>query len=47
MPVDLSLARVRDCIRAVADAKGTLMVGFNRRFDPDFMAVKAAIDFYA
>ena len=23
---------------------GTLMVGFNRRFDPDFMAVKAAID---
>jgi myo-inositol 2-dehydrogenase/D-chiro-inositol 1-dehydrogenase len=43
-PVDLSLARVRDCIAAVARAKGVLMVGFNRRFDPDFMAVKAAID---
>jgi myo-inositol 2-dehydrogenase / D-chiro-inositol 1-dehydrogenase len=43
-PVDLSLARVQDCIRAVTAAKGTLMVGFNRRFDPDFMAVKAAID---
>jgi myo-inositol 2-dehydrogenase/D-chiro-inositol 1-dehydrogenase len=43
-PVDLSLARVADCIRAVEAAKGTLMVGFNRRFDPDFMAVKAAID---
>ena len=43
-PVDLSLARVKDCIAAVEAAKGTLMVGFNRRFDPDFMAVKAAID---
>ncbi len=43
-PVDLSLSRVADCIRTVAAAKGTLMVGFNRRFDPDFMAVKAAID---
>ncbi len=43
-PVDLSLARVIACIKAVEAAKGTLMVGFNRRFDPDFMAVKAAID---
>ena len=43
-PVDLSLQRVKDCIKAVSAAKGTLMVGFNRRFDPDFMAVKAAID---
>jgi len=43
-PVDLSLARVADCLKVVAATKGTLMVGFNRRFDPDFMAVKAAID---
>ena len=43
-PVDLSLSRVADCIKTVARAKGVLMVGFNRRFDPDFMAVKAAID---
>ncbi|MGQ0567418.1 MAG: inositol 2-dehydrogenase [Gemmobacter sp.] len=43
-PVDLSLVRVQDCIKTVAKAKGVLMVGFNRRFDPDFMAVKAAID---
>jgi myo-inositol 2-dehydrogenase / D-chiro-inositol 1-dehydrogenase len=28
----------------VAANKGKVMVGFNRRFDPDFMAVKAAID---
>ncbi len=43
-PVDLSLDRVKACIKTVEDTKGTLMVGFNRRFDPDFMAVKAAID---
>ena len=43
-PVDLSLARVKACLKVVAANKGTVMVGFNRRFDPDFMAVKAAID---
>ena len=43
-PVDLSLERVKACIKTVEATKGTLMVGFNRRFDPDFMAVKAAID---
>jgi myo-inositol 2-dehydrogenase / D-chiro-inositol 1-dehydrogenase len=43
-PIDLSLPRVAACLAAVQAAKGTLMVGFNRRFDPDFMAVKAAID---
>lgn len=43
-PVDLSLARVKACLKTVQANKGTVMVGFNRRFDPDFMAVKAAID---
>jgi myo-inositol 2-dehydrogenase/D-chiro-inositol 1-dehydrogenase len=43
-PVDLSLARVKACLAAVAANKGQVMVGFNRRFDPDFMGVKAAID---
>jgi myo-inositol 2-dehydrogenase/D-chiro-inositol 1-dehydrogenase len=43
-PIDLSVARVKACLQAVEAAKGVLMVGFNRRFDPDFMAVKAAID---
>lgn len=43
-PVDLSLTRVRACLDVVKDTGATLMVGFNRRFDPDFMAVKAAID---
>jgi len=43
-PVDLSLQRVRDCLAVVKETQGTLMVGFNRRFDPDFCALKAAID---
>jgi myo-inositol 2-dehydrogenase / D-chiro-inositol 1-dehydrogenase len=43
-PVDLSIARVKACLNAVAANKGRVMVGFNRRFDPDFMGVKAAID---
>lgn len=43
-PVDLSLARVRECLDVVAETKATLMVGFNRRFDPDFVALKAEID---
>ncbi len=43
-PIDLSLARVRACIDVVAETGATLMIGFNRRFDPDFRALKAAIE---
>lgn len=43
-PVDLSLTRVKECLKVVEDEKATLMVGFQRRFDPDFMALKQAID---
>ncbi|MEJ2030632.1 MAG: Gfo/Idh/MocA family oxidoreductase, partial [Maritimibacter sp.] len=41
-PVDLSLARAQACL-AKADASGQpVMIGFNRRFDPNFASVKAA-----
>jgi myo-inositol 2-dehydrogenase / D-chiro-inositol 1-dehydrogenase len=43
-PIDLSLARVKACLAKVRANKGTLMVGFNRRFDPHFAAVRAEID---
>jgi myo-inositol 2-dehydrogenase/D-chiro-inositol 1-dehydrogenase len=43
-PIDLSVPRVRDCLKVVEDTGAALMVGFNRRFDPDFMAVKATVD---
>ena len=41
-PVDLSLASARACLD-VANATGRpVMIGFNRRFDPNFAAMKAA-----
>ena len=43
-PIDLDVARVRACLRVVEETGAVLMVGFNRRFDPDFAAVRAAID---
>ena len=43
-PIDLSLDRVKACLSVVRAHKGTLMVGFNRRFDPHFQAVRAEID---
>jgi myo-inositol 2-dehydrogenase / D-chiro-inositol 1-dehydrogenase len=43
-PIDLSLSRVKACLEVVRAHKGTLMVGFNRRFDPHFRAVRAEID---
>ena len=42
-PMDLSLARVRQTLAVVAATGGLLMMGFQRRFDPDFMALHAAI----
>ena len=42
-PIDLSVARVRACLKVIADTKALLMVGFNRRFDPHFMALQQAI----
>lgn len=43
-PVDLSLARAQACQRAVAKTGMPVMIGFNRRFDPSFGALKAALD---
>jgi myo-inositol 2-dehydrogenase/D-chiro-inositol 1-dehydrogenase len=43
-PIDLDVERVKACLQTVASNKTALMVGFNRRFDPSFAAVKAEID---
>ncbi|MBY5736644.1 inositol 2-dehydrogenase [Rhizobium leguminosarum] len=43
-PIDLDVARVRACIKVVEETDAKLMVGFNRRFDPHFMAVRKVID---
>jgi myo-inositol 2-dehydrogenase/D-chiro-inositol 1-dehydrogenase len=43
-PIDLSVDRVRACLDVVNQTKAVLMVGFNRRFDPHFAALKDAIN---
>lgn len=42
-PIDLDLARVESCLEQVKK-KVRLQIGFNRRFDPNFAALKGAID---
>ena len=43
-PVDLSLARAQACQKAVAATGRPVMIGFNRRFDPNFATLKNAVD---
>src|SRR5690606_625108 len=42
-PIDLDLQRVKACLKVVEETGATLMVGFNRRFDPHVMAVHTAV----
>jgi myo-inositol 2-dehydrogenase/D-chiro-inositol 1-dehydrogenase len=43
-PIDLSLSRVDSCLEEVEKAGVPMFVGFNRRFDPSFSALKARLD---
>jgi len=43
-PVDLSLARAQACRKVAGATRRPVMIGFNRRFDPNFAALKAAAD---
>ena len=43
-PVDLSLKRARLCQSNTEAADLPIMIGFNRRFDPNFKALKSALD---
>ncbi|MCA1969489.1 MAG: inositol 2-dehydrogenase [Rhizobium sp.] len=43
-PIDLDVARARTCLETVRKAGGKVMLGFNRRFDPHFQAVRREID---
>jgi myo-inositol 2-dehydrogenase/D-chiro-inositol 1-dehydrogenase len=42
-PVDLSLDVIKGAIKAADDAGVKLMVGFNRRFDPNFSKIKQLV----
>ena len=43
-PIDLSLKKVDECLREVEKAQVAMFVGFNRRFDPSFRALKQRVD---
>ncbi|NTF33800.1 inositol 2-dehydrogenase [Rhizobium skierniewicense] len=42
-PVDLSLKRAQACLDVVSKIGVPVMIGFNRRFDPNFAAIKASV----
>jgi myo-inositol 2-dehydrogenase/D-chiro-inositol 1-dehydrogenase len=42
-PVDLSLEVIKEAIKEVEKAGVKLMVGFNRRFDPNFLKIKQLV----
>lgn len=42
-PIHLDVDRVRSCLETVEQTGTALMIGFQRRFDPDFRALKEAL----
>jgi myo-inositol 2-dehydrogenase/D-chiro-inositol 1-dehydrogenase len=42
-PVDLDLQRAQACQRDIAASRPRVMLGFNRRFDPSFAALRARV----
>ena len=42
-PVSLSVAAIHETLQVVEKNKSTLMIGFNRRFDPNFAEVEARL----
>ncbi|WP_147111138.1 inositol 2-dehydrogenase [Tateyamaria sp. syn59] len=43
-PIDLNAGRIRDCLAVVAQHDVPFFIAFNRRFDPNFRALKGQID---
>lgn len=43
-PIDLDYAKAASCVEAVEKAGITCMLGFNRRFDPQFSTLKSQMD---
>ena len=43
-PIALDVERVRDCLKVVEETNAKVMVGFNRRFDPNFINMRSNID---
>ena len=43
-PVDLDLKRAKECLESVSSANNSIMIGFNRRFDPNFTQLKESLE---
>ena len=43
-PVDISLVRAKQCLENTKPNGQPIMLGFNRRFDPNFVALKSELD---
>ena len=42
-PIDLDVKRIRACLEFVKQTNATLMIGFNRRFDPNFASLQKRV----
>ncbi len=42
-PIDLDVKRIRACLDVVEETGATLMIGFNRRFDPNFASLRKRV----
>ena len=42
-PIALDVPRIQACLEVVRESNATLMIGFNRRFDPNFASLKSRI----
>ena len=42
-PIDLDVKRIRACLEVVKETGATLMIGFNRRFDPNFASLQKRV----
>jgi len=42
-PIDLDVKRIRGCLEVVKQTNATLMIGFNRRFDPNFASLQKRV----
>jgi myo-inositol 2-dehydrogenase / D-chiro-inositol 1-dehydrogenase len=43
-PIDLDVNRIGACLKVVKETGATLMIGFNRRFDPNFASLRKRVE---
>ena len=43
-PIDLSIEKIDACLEAITQKKVPALIGYNRRYDPDFQQIKSKIE---